>query len=127
MDKQEETNEEYYAYLQTEKWRNIADTRAAIDKGICQGCGSRGNSMNPLQVHHLNYYHIYEEEGREYSDLVLVCRSCHAVLHNVMNRITSPDGKRGWKMNPHVPTVNTLTLSGLDLQARKENFKQNES
>lgn len=121
---QEELNKQYEAYLQTEKWKKIAYTRMTIDKFVCQGCGSRGNALNMLQVHHVNYYHIFHEEGHEYDSLITVCRSCHAVLHNAMNRITSEDGKRGWKINPHVPTVNTLTLSGLDLQARKENFKK---
>lgn len=122
MNKQEQTDKQYYDYLQSAKWKKIAYQRMEIDNFTCQGCGTKGNAMNPLQVHHVNYYHIFHEEGHIYDSLITVCRSCHCVAHNIMNRITSKDGLRGWKMNPNIPTVNTLTLSGLDLQTRKGNL-----
>lgn len=120
MSEQEEINQKYHDYLNSEPWKIKARQRVEIDKGICQGCGSKGSSLNPLNVHHLNYHHIFHEDV--YKDTVLVCRSCHCILHNVLNRVIDENGKRGWRDNPNVPDVNTFVLSGYDLQTRKGNF-----
>ncbi len=122
--KQEELDQQYYEYLNSPEWKKIAYKRMEIDNFTCQGCGTKGNALNMLQVHHVNYRCIYHEEAHIYDSLITVCRSCHCILHNVMARKTSPEGLRGWKSNVNIPTVNTLTLSGADLQTRKENFKQ---
>lgn len=117
----ERMTEQYKAYLESEAWKVRAKQRLEIDNYTCQGCGSKGGALNPLQIHHLRYDNIYHEDI--YRDLVTLCRSCHAILHNALNRVTSPDGKRGFKENPNVPHVNTFVLSGLDLQTRKGNLE----
>lgn len=118
-----ELDQRYYDYLESDQWKRIARKRLEIDNFTCQGCGSRGNSLNPLQVHHLNYHHIFNEEPYIYTDLVSVCRCCHGTIHNIMNRVTSEDGRRGWKSVSNVPKINVFILSGQDLQQRKENLK----
>jgi len=120
MIRQEETDQKYIEYLHSESWKMKARARLEIDNYTCQGCGSKGSSLNPLQVHHMTYHNIYNEN--EFTDLVVCCRSCHALLHNVLNRVTSPDGKKGFKENPSTPNVNTFVLSGADLQTRKGNL-----
>lgn len=107
-------DKEYQEYLKTPKWHNIAKQRMAIDNFECQGCGSRGTAWNPLEVHHFTYEHLYHEESRIYEDLVTLCRCCHKNVHNVMNRVTNAQGRRGWKDNCNVPKVHIFTLSGAD-------------
>ena len=123
MSEKEELNKRYYEYLNSEPWKIKARQRVEIDNGICQGCGAKGSSLNPLNVHHLTYHHIFHEDI--YKDTVLVCRSCHCILHNVLNRVIDENGKRGWRDNPNVPDVNTFVLSGYDLQTRKGNLQRN--
>ena len=119
-ERQRQTDQDYYEYLQSDKWKKTAHERLEFDDFVCQGCGTKGNTLNPLQVHHMTYHNIYHENI--YHDLVVVCRSCHCIITNVMNRKTSPDGRRGWKENSSVPNVSTFTLSGYDLQTRKQNL-----
>ena len=119
-ERQQQTNQEYYEYLQSDKWKEKAAARLEFDGYVCQGCGGKGNSLNGLQIHHMTYHNIYHEDI--YTDLVTLCRSCHCIITNVMNRKTSPSGRRGWRENPSVPTVSTFTLSGYDLQTKKLNL-----
>ena len=118
---QEERDKAYYDYLNSDEWKNKARARMEIDGYICQGCGTKGNALNMLQVHHLTYQNIYHEDI--YHDLVCVCRSCHAILHNTLHRVINEQGQQGWKSNPNIPSVNTFTLSGLDLHQRKGNLQ----
>lgn len=69
---------------------------------------------NPLEVHHLTYNYIGHEEERIYQDLVTLCRSCHKMVHTMMERITSPEGRRGWLDNPRIPQCHTFTNDGTD-------------
>lgn len=102
----------YTDYLKTRKWSDIAKKRMEIDGNRCVMCGSTGTSNNPLEVHHLTYNSLYHEEDRIYEDLMTVCRCCHKGLHRAMERVTSPDGRRGWKENPRIPKIHAYNISG---------------
>lgn len=115
------TNKEYEEYLQSPKWKAIAKKRFEIDNYTCQMCGSRGTPNNPLEVHHLSYRHIGNEQDRIYEDLVTLCHTCHKAIHNVMCRITNPYGRRGWSNNQTIPQVHVFTFSGLDQERREAN------
>ena len=117
-----ELDQKYYEYLQGDKWRAIAKRRLEIDGFVCQGCGSRGGSNNPLQIHHMTYRHIFEEENYVYTDLVCLCRNCHGTTHAILNRVTSSTGRRGWRDEHYVPNINVYVLSGADIQQRRENL-----
>lgn len=108
-------NEKYLNYLKSDKWKNIAKERMKIDGFTCCMCGSRGTPANVLEVHHVAYKAIYHEEERIYQDLVTVCRRCHLLLHTVMNRVTGPDGRHGWKDRSDIPQVHVFSLSGEDI------------
>lgn len=116
-------DEQYKAYLKTPKWQAIAKKRLEIDNYTCQGCGTRGNALNPIEVHHLTYAHIYQEENHIYTDLVSVCHACHKTTHNIMVRITNEQGRRGWKNNCTIPQINVFTISGEEIQSREGNRK----
>ena len=107
-------NTEYLQYLQSEKWGEIAKKRMEIDKYRCACCGSAGTMANKLEVHHLSYSHLGQEENRVYEDLVTLCHCCHKSVHKMMERVTSPTGKRGWKDNPRIPTPHIYTINGED-------------
>lgn len=104
------SNEEYARYLQSDKWKRIQEQRLKIDNFKCAGCGSCGCPSNPLEIHHLSYRYLGEEEGRIFEDLVCLCRACHLHIHKVMERTTSPDGRKGWLNNSRIPQVHVYNL-----------------
>jgi cytochrome c peroxidase len=60
----------------------------------------------------MSYKQLYHEEGRIYEDLVTCCHRCHKLVHNLMNRVTAPNGRRGWKDARNIPKVSVFTLTG---------------
>ena len=83
---------QYERYLQTDQWHSKAERRKQIDGYCCQMCGKRED----LQVHHMTYHNIMNENIEK--DLVTLCGDCHRRVHRMMNRITDvATGRRGWK------------------------------
>lgn len=113
-------NDRYLQYLKSDKWKEIAMKRMEIDGNQCTCCGSRGTVRNPLEVHHLSYKYIYNEETRIYEDLTTLCHCCHKGLHNIMNRVTNKDGRRGWKDNRYIPKIHVCDISGHDTEYKEE-------
>lgn len=111
------TDEEYQAYLKSPKWAAICEQRRKIDGYRCAACGSAGSMTNPLEIHHLSYAHIGHEETRIYEDLVCLDHNCHKLVHSMMERVTSPNGRRGWKDSPRIPQVHVFTNSGEDRES----------
>lgn len=72
----DEKRKEYYAYLQTDKWRNKRGKVLSRDNNTCQACLTNKAS----DVHHLTYKHIYNEP---LFDLVAICRPCHEKIHQL--------------------------------------------
>lgn len=88
-------HDDYMNYLQSDTWKAKVKQRAAIDSYKCCMCGSTGTMRNPLETHHITYRNVGHEDI--YKDILTVCKNCHISLHITMNRITSPDGRKGWK------------------------------
>lgn len=107
-------NKQYLEYLKTDKWKRISQKRMEIDKYTCQMCGCHGTMQNQLEIHHMSYKYLYCEEKRIYQDLICLCHCCHKSIHNVMNRVTAPDGRRGWKDNSYIPQVHVFNINGID-------------
>ena len=114
-------NEQYQAYLRSDKWKRIARERMRIDNNACVMCGSRGSTRNPLEIHHLSYRYIYHEETRIYEDLCTLCHNCHGQVHALMERTTSPNGRQGWKDNPRIPKTTTYTITGTLIKTMETN------
>lgn len=112
----------YSEYLKSDKWKAISYKRMKIDNFECQCCGSRGTETNPLEVHHLSYKHLYNEENRIYEDLVTLCHNCHKGLHHTMERVTAPDGRKGWKDSPRIPKIHVFNINGMNTE-NKEIYK----
>lgn len=113
------TNQEYEAYLKSDKWRQIAEKRFQIDGYRCVMCGCKGTSGNCLEVHHLSYRYLGHEENRIYEDLVTLCHCCHKQIHAAMNRVTNPDGRHGWKDNRSIPGVSVYTINGQEMEHKR--------
>ena len=105
-------NEQYREYLKSDEWRKIAMQRMKIDDFTCQMCGCKGTANNPLEVHHLSYRHLYEEQGRIFEDLVTLCHCCHKAIHRALERTTTPTGRKGWKDSPRIPQIHVFNING---------------
>lgn len=69
------TRPEYQVYLGSEIWKSKRDRVFRRDNGLCQCCLIN----DATEVHHKTYERI----GREpLFDLVSICRTCHATIHN---------------------------------------------
>ena len=104
-------DEKYRKYLQSDKWRKIAKYRMQIDGYRCCMCGCAGTTRNKLETHHLTYARLQNENV--WTDVLTLCHCCHKQLHKAMERITSPDGHRGWKDNPRIPQIHVFDISGV--------------
>lgn len=67
---------DYYEYLKTPEWQRKRSERLQIDHFKCQKCG---RPMD-LQVHHLNYDNIGNENV--YTDLITLCKYCHKIIED---------------------------------------------
>lgn len=112
------TNQEYLAYLKTDKWKGIAHKRMTIDNFTCQMCGTNGTPANVLQVHHMSYRYLGNEENRIYEDLVTVCGQCHKLIHRLMSRKTGVN-RWGWGSRTDLPTIGIYTLSGTEINVQE--------
>ena len=63
--------ESYQAYLRSPEWKEKRKELLEEVNHECEDCGSDKN----LQVHHLNYDNLGEEELGE--DVEVLCRDCH--------------------------------------------------
>jgi len=76
---------EYSTYLQSEAWKKKRNEIMQRDNKQCRFCGQR----EALQVHHLTYKNLGNENEQE---LITLCKSCHKMLHDVMS-IHEPKAK----------------------------------
>ena len=111
---------DYDAYIKSDAWKKIVNQRLQIDKHTCQMCGTHGSPNNPLECHHFGYKTLGNEDV--WTDVVIVCDCCHQLISRLMNRITSPDGRRGWT-NKYIPKATVITYNGLLQEHRKENLE----
>ena len=66
----------YHKYLLSDEWAQLKiDIFAARGKS-CERCGSKSS----VQVHHLTYKNIFNEEPE---DLLILCRNCHKDEHGI--------------------------------------------
>lgn len=80
--KQTETSQEFYRrYLASAEWRRRRADRIALDGGVCVVCKHDG-SIYPLQVHHIHYASLGDENVLH--DLMTVCSKCHDLFTDDM-------------------------------------------
>lgn len=69
----------YIKYLLSDTWAKIKVDLIEIHDGKCERCGDTKN----LQVHHLTYENLFNEEPE---DLLLLCSRCHMVEHGLIKK-----------------------------------------
>jgi len=73
-------HEDYAAYLKSPEWANVKRRyRASLRPQDCGLCGTGEN----IQIHHLTYERVGQEE---LADLVALCGDCHSMLHVLERR-----------------------------------------
>lgn len=73
--------EEYLEYLESDTWREVRAKALTHYGKTCVLCGE----SKRLQVHHRNYERVGGAE--EMSDLVVLCRDCHAKFHDKLPQL----------------------------------------
>lgn len=63
--------ESYEEYIDSDEWRERASRIRMRDGYCCQICGA---TDVPMEVHHLTYTRLYEEDD---GDLLTLCHECH--------------------------------------------------
>lgn len=119
MNKQNDTDKKYAEYLSSKKWRDKATQRLSIDNYTCTMCGSRGTTLNPLEVHHWGYQEQFGQED-VWKSLCTLCHECHKQVHFMMMRKTAPDGTNSRIKNPSVPRISIYTITGKEILSRLE-------
>lgn len=64
----------YRNYLQSTHWKKTRARALSRANYKCEKC----NCTEYLQVHHLNYNHLWNEKD---NDLLVLCRTCHLKIH----------------------------------------------
>lgn len=71
------TKANYEDYLKTDHWRSFRLRAIKRAANKCQLCAS----TNRLEVHHNDYSRL---GGELMTDVVVLCRSCHSLVHGVL-------------------------------------------
>ena len=69
----------YRAFLLTKFWHDVRDTKLSVAGFKCESCKATGE----LHIHHLTYAH-HGQEDIYLGDLVVLCRSCHKIVHGLI-------------------------------------------
>lgn len=102
------------------KWQKIRSAILERDGRRCVNCGSR----SVLNVHHLNYDHLYGEEKFP-ADLITLCRGCHGDLHKSgdkasINRLLAAKVSKKLRKIPLVFTEAEIKM----MKAKREDFNE---
>lgn len=68
--------QKYYDYLKSNEWAQIKLDLYESRCKQCEVCESKRN----VQVHHLTYKNVFNEEPE---DLILLCKNCHEKEHGI--------------------------------------------
>lgn len=74
----------YKEYMRSEAWEQKKQERMKIDGFRCVMCGRSIDHCRSLQVHHVTYKRLGNENVL--TDLCTVCGSCHKKIHNYYDR-----------------------------------------
>ncbi|WBC28446.1 HNH endonuclease [Rhodobacteraceae phage LS06-2018-MD05] len=95
-------NNKYKEYLKSNEWAQLKIDLFKLRGYRCERC----NNKKKLQVHHLNYNNIFNEEPE---DLIILCENCHKKEHKLFKN------KKG-------KTIKILSLAQ-KLELKKRNKK----
>jgi len=83
------TWKEWYheVYLKSNHWKCMRKLCLFLAKNCCQECGEKHYQYN-LQLHHLEYDNLYDEDP---DDLLVLCKECHHNIHFPINNKEEED------------------------------------
>lgn len=68
--------------LRSSKW---AEFRKAHIKKECEACGKKGTLLNPLELHHVEPYHLNPARELDPTNVKTGCRRCHQLIYHLDN------------------------------------------
>ena len=74
------TTNAYQKYIRSKEWQELKLDLIAARGVKCERCDKAFTNPSKLQVHHLTYDRLFNEVA---SDLQLLCRHCHKVVHGL--------------------------------------------
>jgi hypothetical protein len=77
--------DEYYAFLESDDWRNFSADFKRRRENVCELCGSHQN----LQTHHMSYGDLFDEDN-----LICLCKNCHQCTHRALEKYKKDIGYR---------------------------------
>ncbi len=84
-------NMSYQEYLQSPEWKEKSQTAKHRTGYRCQLCNRKGNDKT-LHTHHKTYERKFHELD---SDLIVLCKKCHAKFHDVEKHEDGNDVRSG--------------------------------
>ncbi len=94
------------AFYKTRAWTKLRRKILRAHKYECQRCKSRGRYTKADTVHHVCHVKDYPElalsenfvdsSGKEQSNLIPLCRSCHEEAHNFRQKESEPLTSERW-------------------------------
>jgi hypothetical protein len=95
--RQHEKTTWYNAYLKTDWWQYVRRRCMERSYRACECC--EGIPNRAYEVHHLTYDRLGAELP---TDVVAVCRACHAKFHNRPPPNDEEHGRYGWQGMPEI-------------------------
>lgn len=108
---------EYKEYLKTKHWKKAREQRLKIDGYVCSVC----KSNKRLQVHHLTYENIHNEDV--FTDLITLCEDCHAKVHKKQIKLKKKNNKKNKKQRAKKGKVTFKKIKGICKFTEKERNK----
>lgn len=78
-------DEKYRKYLKSDEWAQLKIDLFELRGYSCEKCPNKKR----LDVHHLTYENIYNEEPE---DLIILCKKCHNKAHGIITKNKLPEG-----------------------------------
>jgi len=71
---------DYKNYLNSEHWKNVRQNKHLCNNFLGKDCCSICGSREKLEIHHLTYKNLGNENNKT---LRIVCHRCHSILSNL--------------------------------------------
>lgn len=73
-----------FGALRSPKWDEVRKSHLK-ESPTCKVCDTKGNVLNPLNVHHVRPFHLHPELELDDSNLITLCRRCHFLIGHLDN------------------------------------------
>ena len=83
--KAKQRNEDYLKYrkyLRSKQFKEVKAIVAERDGHKCMTCGRKRSDGAQLCTHHRSYEHLFQGGEIEADDCILLCRTCHKMIHS---------------------------------------------